>query len=73
MEEPRTPLALEDIPLRVITAAEGPPTAEGNQSYWLKLSSDGTQTTLPGGHDLPEENTDGVVAEIRKLLDSIDD
>jgi pimeloyl-ACP methyl ester carboxylesterase len=67
------PLALEDIPLRVVTAAEGPAIAEKNQAYWLKLSSDAQQTTLAGGHDLVEENTDGVVAEIRKLLDSIED
>ena len=65
-------LALEDTPLRVITAAEGQANAE-NQSYWLKLSSDATQTTITGGHDLAEENTEGVVAEIRKLLDAIDD
>jgi pimeloyl-ACP methyl ester carboxylesterase len=65
------PLALEDIPLQVITAADGPATAEKNQSYWLKLSSDAQQTTLPGGHDLTEENSDGVVAEIRALLDAI--
>ena len=66
------PLALEDTPLRVITAAEGGSDAE-NQSYWLKLSSDAQQTTLPGGHDLVEENTAGVVAEVQKLLDAIDD
>jgi pimeloyl-ACP methyl ester carboxylesterase len=54
------PLALEDIPLRVITAAEGPASAEKNQSAWLKRSSDAQQTTLPGGHDLAEENTEGV-------------
>ena len=66
------PLALEDIPLRVITAADGPPIAEKNQSAWLKLSSDAQQTTLAGGHDLVEENSDGVVAEIRKLLDAIE-
>ena len=66
------PLALEDIPLRVITAAEGQ-RGEKNQAYWLMLSSDAQQTTLGGGHDLVEENTDGVVAEIRKLLDAIDD
>lgn len=65
------PLALEDIPLRVITAAEGPATAEKNQSAWLKLSSDAQQTTLAGGHDLVEENSEGVVAEIRALLDAI--
>lgn len=68
-----SPLAFDDTPLRVITAAEGSATAERNQSGWLKLSSDAQQTTLPGGHDLVEENTDGVVAEIRKLLDAIED
>lgn len=66
------PLALEDTPLRVVTAAEGQSNAE-NQSYWLKLSSDAQQTTLSGGHDLAEENTEGVVAEIRKLLDAIEE
>jgi pimeloyl-ACP methyl ester carboxylesterase len=67
------PLALEDIPLRVVTAADGPPIAEKNQSAWLKLSSDAQPTTVPGGHDLVEENTAGVVAEIQELLDAIDD
>jgi surfactin synthase thioesterase subunit len=67
------PLALEDIPLRVITAAEGPASAETNQSAWLKLSSDAQQTTLPGGHSLTQDNSDGVVAEIQELLDAIDD
>jgi pimeloyl-ACP methyl ester carboxylesterase len=66
-------LALDDIRLRVITAAEGPAGAEKNQAYWLKLSSDAEQTTLRGGHDLVEENTEGVVAEIRKLLDAIEE
>jgi pimeloyl-ACP methyl ester carboxylesterase len=66
-------LALDDIPLRVITASDGPSEAKENQSAWLKLSSDAQQTTLAGGHDLAEENADGVVAEIRKLLDAIED
>ena len=65
------PLALEDTPLRVITAAEGASDA-GNQSYWLKLSSDAQQTKLAGGHDLVEENTEGVIAEVQKLLDAIE-
>jgi pimeloyl-ACP methyl ester carboxylesterase len=68
-----SPLALEDIPLRVITAAEGPAIAEKNQSAWLKLSSDAQQTTLSGGHSLTQDNPDGVVAEIQMLLDAIDD
>jgi pimeloyl-ACP methyl ester carboxylesterase len=67
------PLALGDIPLRVITAAEGQSNASQNQSAWLRLSSEAEQTTLPGGHDLVEENPDGVVAEIEKLLDVIED
>ena len=66
-------LAFDDIPLRVLTAGEGGSEAVENQSYWLKLSSDAQQTTLPGGHDLVEENTEGVVAEIQELLDTIDD
>ena len=66
------PLALEDTPLRVITASEGQSSAE-HQSAWLKLSSDAQQATLAGGHDLVEENTDAVVAEIRKLLDEVEE
>ena len=66
------PLALENTPLRVITASDGQSNAE-NQSAWLKLSSDAQQTTLSGGHDLVEENTEGVVAEIRKLLDAVEE
>jgi surfactin synthase thioesterase subunit len=67
------PLVFNDTPVRVITASEGPPSAEENQSAWLKLSSDAQQTTLAGGHDLAGENPDGVVAEIRKLLDAVDE
>jgi pimeloyl-ACP methyl ester carboxylesterase len=67
------PLAFSDTPLRVITASEGPSSAEENQSAWLKHSSDAQQTTLAGGHNLSEENPDGVVAEIRKLLDAVDE
>jgi hypothetical protein len=65
------PLALEDTPLRVITAAEGSDVK--NQLSWLKLSSDAQQKTLPGGHDLAEDNTDGVVAEIKDLLAAVSD
>ena len=39
----------------------------------MKLSTEAQQMTLAGGHDLVEENTQGVVAEIRKLLDEIED
>lgn len=67
------PHALEDTPLRVITASEGSSSSAENQSAWLKLSSDARQTTLTGGHDLAEENTDGVVAEIQELLDASED
>lgn len=67
------PLALGDIPLRVITASDGPPEAEENQSTWLRLSSDAQQTTLVGGHALAEENPNGVAAEVARLLDAIED
>jgi pimeloyl-ACP methyl ester carboxylesterase len=67
------PLALKDIPLRVLTASDGPPQAEENQSGWLKLSSKAEQTTLPGGHNLGEENPEGVLAEVKDVLDSIED
>jgi hypothetical protein len=44
-----------------------------NQSVWLELSSDARETTIAGGHDLSSENPDGVVAEIQRLLDAIED
>jgi hypothetical protein len=65
-------LALDDTPLQVMTAEDGQSDAE-NQSAWLRLSSDSQQTTVPGGHDLAEENPAAVVSEIQKLLDEIDD
>jgi hypothetical protein len=64
-------LPLGDIPLRVVTATEGYESVK-QQSAWLGVSSRSRQTTLEGGHDLHEENPDGVVAEIESTLESIE-
>ena len=63
-------LPLGDIPLVVVTATEGYESVK-QQSAWLRVSSRSRQTTLEGGHDLHEENPDGVVAEIESTLEAI--
>jgi pimeloyl-ACP methyl ester carboxylesterase len=63
-------LPLGDIPLVVVTATEGYESVK-QQSAWLRLSSRSRQTTLEGGHDLHEENPDGVIKEIESTLEAI--
>jgi alpha/beta hydrolase fold len=63
-------LPLGDIPLVVVTATEGYESVK-QQSAWLRLSSRSRQTTLEGGHDLHEENPDGVITEIESTLEAI--
>ena len=63
-------LPLGDIPLVVVTATEGLETVK-QQSAWLRVSSRSRQTTLEGGHDLHEENPDGVIEEIESTLEAI--
>ncbi len=60
-----------DIPLLVVTATEGYETVK-QQSAWLRVSSRSRQMTLEGGHDLHEENPDGVITEIESTLESIE-
>jgi pimeloyl-ACP methyl ester carboxylesterase len=64
--------ALGNTPLRIVTASDGQSDVD-NQSVWRKLSSDARQTTVAGGHDLSSENPDGVVAEVRAILEAIKD
>jgi pimeloyl-ACP methyl ester carboxylesterase len=63
-------LPLGDIPLVVVTATEGQGGVK-QQSAWLRISSRSRQTTLEGGHDLHEENPDGVIKEIESTLEAI--
>jgi hypothetical protein len=65
-------LPLGDIPLVVVTATEGQESVK-QQSGWLRLSSRSRQTTLEGGHDLHEENPDGVINEIESTLEAMRD
>jgi alpha/beta hydrolase fold len=63
---------LGDIPLVVVTATRGYETVK-QQSAWLRVSSRSRQTTLEGGHDLHEENPDGVIKEIESTLEATRD
>jgi pimeloyl-ACP methyl ester carboxylesterase len=64
-------LPLHKIPVRIVTATEGQSSVK-DQSYWLELSPLASQTTLEGGHDIHEDNPDGVVAEIKATLAAVE-
>ena len=64
-------LPLGDIPLVVVTATEEGDENLKQQSRWLRVSSRSRQTTLKGGHDLHEENPDGVIKVIESTLEAI--
>jgi pimeloyl-ACP methyl ester carboxylesterase len=66
----RRPLRIGDIPLVVLTASDGQSNAK-DQRFWLRLSSNGRQKTLQGGHDLHEENPGEVIAEIAATLAAV--
>ena len=51
----------------ILTATDGQTSAK-DQRFWLRLSSNGRQKTLQGGHDLHEENPGAVIAEIEATL-----
>jgi pimeloyl-ACP methyl ester carboxylesterase len=61
------PLRIGDTPLVILTATDGQTSAK-DQRFWLRLSSNGRQKTLQGGHDLHEENPGAVIAEIEATL-----
>ncbi len=56
-----------DAPLIIITATGGQSDVT-DQAFWLQSSADARQVELPGGHEIYEDNTDGVLAEILTLL-----
>jgi pimeloyl-ACP methyl ester carboxylesterase len=58
-----------EAPLTVITASKGQSSVE-DQSIWLELSPQTTQVELQGGHNIYEDDPEGVAAEVIKLLEA---
>jgi pimeloyl-ACP methyl ester carboxylesterase len=69
-DQARHPLPLGDIPLVVVSASNGQTTPK-DTAFWLHRSSDSRHTSLEGGHDLHNENPDGVVAEVESILNAV--
>ena len=68
LDPPKVP---NDVPVVVVTASEGQSDVE-DQSFWLQLSPRSRQVELEGGHDIHEEDPEGVLVELQRLLDQID-
>jgi alpha/beta hydrolase fold len=54
-------------PLIIVTATGGQSDVT-DQAFWLQSSPDAHQVELPGGHEIYEDDADGVLAEILTLL-----
>ena len=63
-------LPIPRIPVTVVTAKEGDSANPEEQRVWLKGSSKPRQVVLDGGHVIYEDNPDGVLAEVVKVLES---
>lgn len=61
-------LPIGPIPVTVVTASAGQSADPKEQRVWLKGSSRPAQVILDGGHDIWNEDPDGVLAEIQKVL-----
>jgi pimeloyl-ACP methyl ester carboxylesterase len=55
------PAPTASFPLLVVVAEDG---ETPDQSFWLQLTTAGTQVTLPGGHDLHEDHPAATAAAI---------
>ena len=55
------------VAVLVVTATGGQSDVE-DQAFWLDSSPDSRQIELPGGHEIYEDATEEVVAEIVALL-----
>jgi pimeloyl-ACP methyl ester carboxylesterase len=71
-DQARHPSSLGNIPLVVVSATHGQTTAK-DTAFWLRRSSHSRQTRLAGGHDIHDENPEGVVAEVESTLDAVRD
>jgi pimeloyl-ACP methyl ester carboxylesterase len=64
-------LPIPRIPVTVVTAKEGDSDDPEEQRIWLKGSSKPRHVVLDGGHVIYEDNPDGVLAEVVKVLEGI--
>lgn len=52
-----------DFPVLVVTATDGQ-SDEQDQSYWLGLSERAEQVVMDGGHDIHDDDPEGVAQRI---------
>jgi len=64
-------LPIPSIPVTVVSATQGQSKDLAEQRVWLKGSSDPVQVTLESGHNVLDENTDGVTTALEKILAKI--
>ena len=64
-------LPIPSIPVTVVSATHGQSSDLDEQRVWLEGSSDPVQVTLDSGHDVLDENPDGVAAAITKTLATV--
>lgn len=64
-------LPIPAIPVTVVTASGGQSADPAEQRVWLEGSSRPVQTVLSGGHDIFNEDPDGVLAAIQDLLGAL--
>jgi pimeloyl-ACP methyl ester carboxylesterase len=60
----RIRMPVGDFPVLVVTATDGQ-SDEQDQSYWLDLSDHADQVVMEGGHDIHEDDPEGVAEQIR--------
>ena len=61
--------SLGDLPVTVLTADAGQ-SDKKDQRVWRRLSSNFSQVVLSGGHDIYEDDPEGVVEQIVKTVDA---
>ena len=64
-------LPIPSIPVTVVSATNGQSSDLKEQRVWLEGSSDPVQITLQSGHDVLDENPDGVTDAIVKTLATV--
>lgn len=64
-------LPIPPIPVTVVTASDGQSADPKEQRVWLKGSSAPRQVVLDGGHVIYEDNPEGVIVEIERMLQKI--
>ena len=64
-------LPIPRIPVTVVTAKDGDSDDPEEQRIWLKGSSNPRHVVLDGGHVIYEDNPDGVLAEVVKVVEGI--